>query len=55
MRAGDVKPSEMNSVANILSKLGMNPTDRIKLGIESPAGSSKSKERSPWDELDELD
>lgn len=45
----------MNSVANILSKLDMNPTDRIKLGIENPADSSKSKEKSEWDDLDELD
>ena len=55
MRAGDVKSSEMNSVANILSKLGMNPVDRIKLGIENPTDPAKSKDKSPWDELDELD
>jgi phage terminase small subunit len=55
MRAGDVKASELNSVANILSKLGMNPVDRIKLGVESPADPSKSKDKDEWDELDQLD
>jgi hypothetical protein len=45
----------MNSVADILSKLAMNPVDRTKLGIENPADPAKSKEKSPWDALDELD
>ena len=52
MRAGAVKSSEMNSVANVRSKLAMNPTDRAKLNLEPPA---KPKEKSPWDALDELD
>jgi hypothetical protein len=55
MRSGDVKSSEMNSVANILSKLAMNPTDRVKLGIEAYGDPSKPKEKSEWDLLDELD
>ena len=55
MRAGDVKSSEMNSVANILSKLAMNPVDRTKLGIENPADPSKSTVKDAWDELGELD
>jgi hypothetical protein len=42
----------MNSVANVLSKLAMNPTHRAKLNLEPPA---KPKEKSPWDALDELD
>jgi hypothetical protein len=39
-------------VANVLSKLAMNPTDRVKLVIEAYGDPSKPKEKSAWDELD---
>ena len=51
MRTADSKPSEYNSLANLLAKLGMNPADRAKLDLP-PASPT---EKSAWDELDELD
>jgi phage terminase small subunit len=51
MRTADSKPSEYNSLANILAKLGMNPADRAKLDLPPVSPT----EKSAWDELDELD
>jgi phage terminase small subunit len=54
MRAGDnPKSSEINALTNILGKLGLNPTDRAKLDLETPT--QPTVKTSPWDELDELD
>ena len=56
MRTGCFKPSENNSLANILSKLALNPVDRAKLNLfppESPA--AKAEQDKLWDALNELD
>jgi phage terminase small subunit len=51
--AENPKSSEINSLTNILGKLGLNPTDRTKLNLEQlPEPTVKT---SPWDALDELD
>jgi len=56
MRAPDTKPSELNALASILSKLAMNPSDRAKLDLPSPTKTSaKSEEEKQWDALSELD
>jgi phage terminase small subunit len=57
MRAGDLKPSELGVLLNILNKLGMNPTARQKLNLEpaEPANSSQTAEEKAWADLDELD
>jgi hypothetical protein len=52
MRASNCKPSEMNTIANLLAKIGGSPVDRLKLNLEPPLDQS---EKSAWDELDELD
>jgi phage terminase small subunit len=46
------KSSEINALTNILGKLGLNPTDRAKLDLETPQPKTNP---SPWDALDELD
>jgi phage terminase small subunit len=55
MRAPDSKNSEINTLAKILSKLGMTPEDRSKLDLQVPITSAtKSEEDKAWDALDEL-
>jgi hypothetical protein len=57
MRAGDLKPSELGVLLNILNKLGMNPTARQKLNLEppaEPASEIETEQERIWRELDEL-
>jgi|ERR1700722_1802197 phage terminase small subunit len=51
--AENPKSSEINSLTNILGKLGLNPTDRAKLDLET--STQPKTNPSPWDALDELD
>jgi hypothetical protein len=51
--AENPKSSEINTLTNILGKLGFNPTDRAKLNLEQPP--EPTVKTSPWDELDALD
>ena len=56
MRMADSKPSDYNSLANILAKLGMNPADRAKLDLPPPDSPAKQTEQDKvWEELAELD
>jgi len=52
LRAGDSKASELNLLLNILGRIGFSPIDRLKFNLEPPP---EPKEKSAWDELDELD
>jgi phage terminase small subunit len=53
MRTGCFKPSENNSLANILSKLALNPVDRAKLNLLPTASPTRKSEQDKlWDSLD---
>jgi hypothetical protein len=55
MRTGCFKPSENNSLADVSSKLALNPVRRSKLNLlppESPP--TKSEQDKVWDILAEV-
>jgi hypothetical protein len=57
MRTGDLKPSELGVLLNVLNRLGMNPAARQKLNLEppaEPASEVETEEQRIWRELDEL-
>lgn len=54
--SSDPKSSELNSLVNVLTKMGLTPVDRTKLNLESPPEpSAQAAEDARWAELDELD
>jgi hypothetical protein len=56
MRTGCFKPSENNSLANVSSKLALNPVNRSKLNILLPEPSAtKSEQDKVWDGQAEFD
>jgi hypothetical protein len=56
MRTSEPKSSEINALATVLSKLGMNPTDRVKMNLEPPIDPSvQTEEDRRWAALDDLD
>lgn len=54
IRTAEYKPSDVSALLNVLNKLGMNPAARQKLRLEPPP-TPEPKEKSAWDELDDLD
>lgn len=56
LRAGTIKPGEVNTLLSTLSKFGLSPeTITEQIPEPQPESTEKTPEQLAWDALDELD